>query len=239
MLNSRELKIRAYLVHLFTATGIIFAFLAAAETCSARPDPRWVFSWLAIAVLIDVVDGPLARRWEIKNWALRISGRTIDDTVDYLTFTFIPLLLVWRMHWLAPPGGLWVVLAMGTSLFGFANTNAKQEQEGFFLGFPSYWNIYAYYAGILSAYDGAWVSTSGLLLLSILTVMPVRFVYPNRVRMPWRSVLLVGGIIWGGLLLSVLPWYPYISTALVWISLIYPVFYVILSIYLHLKSSFH
>jgi len=237
LLNSRGLKIRAYFVHLFTAAGIIFAFLAAAETCTAGPDPRWVFFWLAIAVMIDVFDGPLARRWEIKNWALRISGRTIDDIVDYLTFTFIPLLLAWRMHWLTPPGGLWVVLAMGTSLFGFANTNAKQEQEGFFLGFPSYWNIYAYYAGILSAHGGALVSTIVLLLLSILTVVPVRFVYPNQAPKPWRSVLLVGGIIWAALLLSVLPGYPDIPAAVVWISFIYPLFYVILSIYLHLKST--
>ena len=236
MLSQREFKIRAYLVHLFTATGIIFAFLAAAETCSDRPDPRWVFLWLTIAVLIDSVDGPLARRWEIKNWALRISGRTIDDIVDYLTFTFIPLLLVWRMHWLAPPAGLWVVLAMGTSLFGFANTNAKQERDGFFLGFPSYWNIYGYYAGILSAYGGALLSTSALILLSILTVMPVRFVYPNQARRPWRGILLVGGMVWAALVLSVLPWYPYIPAALVWISTIYPAFYVVLSIYLHLKS---
>jgi len=237
LLHSHELKIRAYFVHLFTAAGIIFAFLAAAETCSARPDPRWVFFWLAIAVLIDAVDGPLARRWEIKNWALRISGRTIDDIVDYLTFTFLPLLLVWRMHWLTPPGGLWVVLAMGTSLFGFANTNAKQEQAGFFLGFPSYWNIYAFYAGILSAHGGALVSTSVLLLLSILTVVPVRFAYPNQARKPWRSAVLGGGFIWAALLLSVLPAYPYICAAAVWISLIYPAFYVILSIYLHLKST--
>jgi phosphatidylcholine synthase len=91
-------RLRAYSVHVYTALGVVFAFLAAAETCAPHPDPRWVFVWLTIAVLIDATDGPLARRWHVKSWAPRINGRTIDDIVDYLTFTFVPLLLVWRLQ---------------------------------------------------------------------------------------------------------------------------------------------
>jgi len=122
---------RAYAVHALTASGVAFAFLAAAEVCRASPDPRLVFLYLAIQVLIDAADGPFARRWQVKRYAARIDGRTIDDIVDYLTFTFIPLLLVWRMGWVpfAPglAGAVWIVPALLASLLGFANVGAKDE----------------------------------------------------------------------------------------------------------------
>src|ERR671916_3331022 len=142
-------RLLAALVHVYTASGVLFALAATIEICSSAPDPRLVFVLLAAAVLVDATDGPLARRAEVKRWLPSIDGRTIDDIVDYLTFTFLPLLLVWRMGWLPEPAALWVVPALLASLFGFANTGAKDEEGGFFLGFPSYWNVVAIYAGIL------------------------------------------------------------------------------------------
>jgi phosphatidylcholine synthase len=225
-------KLRAYSVHVYTALGVVFAFLAAAETCGSQPDPRWVFVWLIVAALIDATDGPLARRWHVKSHAPRINGRTIDDIVDYLTFTFIPLLLVWRLQWLPHPAGLWVAAAMVASLFGFANTHIKQTSEGFFLGFPSYWNVYAFYAGLLYTRYGPYVPAVVLGLLTVLTVLPVRFVYPNHISQPWRRLLAVTAVVWLGLLLTILPRYPAVPAWLVWTSLSYPGLYTGLSIYL-------
>lgn len=220
---------RAYAVHVYTASGVVFAFLAAAELCLVEPDPRWVFAWLVAAVLVDATDGPLARVWQVETFASRIQGRTIDDIVDYLTFTFLPLVLVWRMDWLAGPAGLWVCLAMVASLLGFANTHAKLEGEGFFLGFPSYWNVYAFYAGLWAYHDGHLAATVVLLGLTALTVAPVRFLYPNLAPPPWRWPVLVGAALWLGLLLALLPYYPAVPAWLVWISLLYPVGYALLS----------
>lgn len=225
-------KLRAYSVHVYTASGVVFAFLAAAETCAPRPDPRWVFVWLIVAVLIDATDGPLARRWHVKSRAARINGRTIDDIVDYLTFTFIPLLLVWRLQWLPQPAEPWVAAALVASLFGFANAGIKQESEGFFLGFPSYWNVYAFYAGLWYTHYGPHVPAVVLGLLVVLTVLPVRFIYPNHISQPWRRLLVVTAIVWLGLLLTILPRYPAAPTWLVWASLSYPGLYTGLSIYL-------
>ena len=144
----------AYAVHLLTASGVVAAFLAVAELFDDAPDERVVFAWLVVAVVIDAVDGPLARAWDVKRFAADIDGRTIDDIVDYLTFTFIPLLLVWRMGWVpfAPgfAGAAWIVPALVASLLGFANVGAKDEAAGYFRGFPSYWNIAAFYAGLAS-----------------------------------------------------------------------------------------
>ncbi len=232
-------KVRAYGVHVFTASGIIFAFLAIAELFEAAPDPRWVFVWLAIAVLIDAVDGPLARLWDVKTRAPRIGGHTIDDLVDYLNFTFIPLLMVWRMGWVPPPAGLWVVVAMGASLFGFANIAAKQEADGFFLGFPSYWNIVAFYVGLWAEQYppyGAYVSAAAIVILAGLTVAPVRFIYPNQAPSPWQGLVIGGAVGWLGLLLALLPSYPAVSPALMFVSLIYPVFYLGLSAVLDVQD---
>ncbi len=97
-------RIAAHLVHVYTASGVALAFLAAMELCTAQPDVRRFFVFLFGAVLIDATDGPLARRYHVKSWAPNIDGRTIDDIVDYLTFTFLPLLLIWRMEWVPHPG---------------------------------------------------------------------------------------------------------------------------------------
>ena len=226
----------AYSVHLYTASGIIFAFLAIAETYDPHPDPRWVFVWLIIAVFIDSTDGPLARRWQVKSRAPHIAGRTIDDIVDYLTFTFIPLLLVWRLQWLPSPSALWVVPAMLASLLGFANSGAKQEAEGFFRGFPSYWNFAAFYIGVIFTHYGPYVPAVIMAVLTILTLLPVRFLYPNLAPRPWRWPLIVGAGVWLIVLLGCLPVYPRVPTWLLWLSLVYPVWYTGLSVYLDIQS---
>jgi phosphatidylcholine synthase len=161
-----------------------------------------------------------------------IDGRTIDDIVDYLTYTFVPLLLVWRMGWLPEPAVLWIAPALVASLFGFANTAAKDETGGFFLGFPSYWNIVAFYAGFVHSLYGPWVNAAALLLFSLLTVLPVRFLYPNLAPRPWRAPLILGALIWLGMMLWLLRDYPRAEPWVVWLSLLYPAFYFWLSYHL-------
>lgn len=229
-------RIRAHAVHLYTASGVVLAFLAAAETCAPRPDPRRVFLWLALAVLVDASDGPLARRWKVKANAPRIDGRTIDDIVDYLTFTFLPLLLTWRMGWVPEPGWVWVAPALLASLMGFANTGAKDEAGGFFLGFPSYWNVAAFYAGLLFVHAGPWPVAAMLLALAVLTVLPVRFIYPNLAPRPWKVPVLLGAAVWLAVMLAMLPAYPQAPGWLVWASLAYPAFYTLLSAHLARRS---
>ena len=227
---------RAHFVHVYTASGVAFAFLAAVEVASDTPDPRWVFLWLLIAVLIDATDGPLARAWHVKFRAPRFDGRKIDDIVDYLTFTFLPLLLVWRMNWLPPPAVPWIIPALVASILGFANVAAKQEEAGFFLGFPSYWNIYAFYAGLWFVDYGPWLPAILLAMLTVLSILPVRFVYPNLAPRPWRLPMLVGAGVWAVLLAVMLPTYPDVPAWLVWLSAIYPAFYVGLSIWLDIAA---
>jgi phosphatidylcholine synthase len=223
-------RLRAAAVHVYTASGVVLAFLATAEICSAEPDPRTVLILLAVAVLVDATDGPLARRWEVKRWLPAIQGRTIDDIVDYLTYTFVPLLLVWRMGWVPEPALAWIAPALVASLFGFANTGIKDETGGFFLGFPSYWNVVAFYAGPLDRLYGPALNAALLLLLSVATLLPLRFLYPNLAPRPWRTPVILGALLWLGAMLAMLGDYPRVPAWAVWLSLLYPAFYVWLSL---------
>lgn len=232
-------RARAFSVHLLTASGVVAAFLAVAALFDDTPDERIVFAWLVVAVVIDAVDGPLARAWDVKRFAPDIDGRTMDDIVDYLTFTFIPLLLVWRMDWVpfgpGLPGAVWIVPALVASLLGFANVGAKDEAAGYFRGFPSYWNIAAFYGG-LSFYalgeTGRWINGVVLLVLAALTVSPVRFLYPNLAPQPWKLPVLLGAAAWLAMMLGMVFVYRQVPGWVVWVSLIYPAFYVALSIVL-------
>lgn len=241
MSSSRPIagRILAYTVHLLTTSGVVCAFLAARELTEESFDPRWVFLWLIGAAIIDSADGPLARRWKVGSNAPRIDGRRIDDIVDYLNYTFIPLLLVWRAEWLPDGLGAVVVVAMGCSLFGFANVDAKMEEAGLFLGFPSYWNVAAFYIGLFDAAlgpAGAWVNLGIVVGLAILTLLPVRFVYPNVAPEPWKRLLLFGAAIWTGLLLWMLPMFPHPPAWATVLSLAYVVFYLFVSVLCDLKS---
>ena len=228
--DSRGSRLRAVGVHAYTASGAVLAFLATAEICSPTPDPRLVFLLLTAAVLVDATDGTLARRWDIKRALPAIDGRKIDDLVDYLTYTFVPLVLVWRMGWVPEPGVLWIAPALVASLFGFANAGAKDETGGFFLGFPSYWNVVAFYAGFFHRLYGPAVNAATIVLLALATVVPVRFLYPNLTPKPWRGTVLAGAVLWLGVMLALLPGYPRAPAWAVWLSLVYPAFYAALSL---------
>lgn len=234
-------RLAAYAVHCLTAAGMVFALLAAIEILSAECDPRWVFVWFIAATVVDAVDGPLARRFDVWAHAPGIDGRKIDDITDYLTYTFLPLLLVHRMAWLPTPpaapawlGPALLAAAAFTSVLGFANTSAKEEAAGFFRGFPSYWNIVAFYAGLIATFGDAGRWTNALLFaaLAVLTVAPVRFLYPNLAPGKWRLPMLVGGYAWALLVLCMLPWYPTLPTWAVALSAVYPVVYTVASLYL-------
>ena len=231
----------AYGVHLLTASGIAFMFLAAAEMTRTEPRAWLVFVWFLGATFVDAIDGPLARWAKVKEYAGSIDGRTIDDLVDYIGFSFLPLLLIWRMGW-GPGGesiwaGVWVVVPMLASLLGFAHSHAKAEEQGFFRGFPSYWNIVALYAGLSAALlgtAGLWLNGVLLIGLAVMTVSPVWLIYPNLCPKPWKPLVLYGSYAWALLLLCMLPWFPGdVPGWLVLVSLIYPAFYLVLSLALH------
>lgn len=221
----------AYLVHLLTASGVIPAALAVRELVQPDCDPRIVFAYLLLATLIDAVDGPLARKFDVKHVAASIDGRVIDDLLDYLTFAFIPLMLIWRMDWMPTGFGVTVTIAMVASLLGFAHRQAKDETRGVFRGFPSYWNLYAIYAGVFGTQVSPWLTAFILWVLALLTVAPVWVLYPNLAPRRWKLPIFYGGLVWTASLIAILVWnYPSTPMWFVIGSIAYPCFYVYASI---------
>lgn len=178
---SQRRRAAAYAVHAFTASGTVIAMLA----MLAAGDGNWatMFVWLGIALVIDGLDGPLAR-WADTHRALpRYSGDIMDWVIDFITYVFIPAyvliasdLLTGWLGWLAAAA----VLITGT--FYFADTSQKTEGY-YFRGFPAVWNIVILYLFLWDAPD--WFNLILVLLLAGLTFVPIDFVHPTRVTR-WR-----------------------------------------------------
>lgn len=219
--------IAAWLVHLYTASGAVLAFLAARAVIES--DYRAAFFWLALQIVVDATDGTLARLARVSERTPRFNGAKLDDIVDYLTFVFVPALFVWRAILVPDAWTVAVVSAMLlSSAYGFNRVDAKTADH-FFTGFPSYWNIAVLY--LLVAGWGASTNAVVLLLLAVLVFVPIRYVYPSRTR-PMRTLTNVLGIAWGAAMLAMIWLYPAIPRRLFWASMIYPVYYVTLSLIL-------
>src|SRR5919206_4293746 len=147
---SRWLRLRATAVHLYTASGMVLALLMVFAAFQGAPVPAL---WLMLATLvIDSTDGLLARRFRVKEFLPSFDGSLLDNIVDYMTYVLAPILLLWTAGYL-PDGTFGVVLAalpLLASSYQFCQVDAKTgdgaETDHFFLGFPSYWNILAFYA---------------------------------------------------------------------------------------------
>lgn len=221
----------AWLVHAYTASGAILAFLAIRAVVDA--DYRTAFFWLALQVFVDATDGALARRARVSERLPWFNGAKLDDIIDYLTYVFVPAVIVWRAALVPGPSMLVVVIAvLLSSAYGF-NTASAKTSDHFFTGFPSYWNIVVFYL-LVAGFSRA-TNAAILLACAVLVFVPIRYVYPSRTP-ACRPLTMVLGVVWSVLLLVMLWNYPDVSRAMFWASLAYPVYYFALSMYLHLRG---
>ena len=215
----------AWLVHLYTASSAVLALLATRAIFEYRL--RDAFFWLGAAIVIDATDGVLARAARVSQRLPWFNGAKLDDIVDYLTYVFVPAVIVWRALLVPEAWTLPVSSAMLlSSAYGFNREDAKTSDH-FFTGFPSYWNLVVFYLYLLQA--GQTFNAMVLLALAVLVFVPIRYVYPSRTP-AWRGVTVGLGVLWG-IALVVMVWQlPVVSPVLLWASLLFPVYYVILSL---------
>lgn len=212
----------AWLVHLYTASGLVLAAGAAAVGVSGDPEGlRRALLLLVAANVVDATDGWLARRADVAGALPGFDGRRLDDIVDFLAYTAVPLFLLWRSGVLAPAPAAWLLLPLLASAYGFAQADAKTA-DGFFLGFPSYWNVVALYLIELRPPGGAALAL--IVALSALTFVPARYLYPSQPGRLNRWTAAAGGI-WGVVILAALLGIP--SDPRTWLvaSLAYPAWY--------------
>lgn len=226
----RRARVISWLVHGYTASGLGCAWLA--YMALREGDALRFFLWLAIAVVIDSTDGFLARRAQVAAVLPEFDGRKLDDITDYITYVLLPMfgvvelgLLPARWEWLS-------ILPLLASGYGFNQERAKTEDA--FVGFPSYWNVVAFYMLLLGWPAG--VNAVLLVVLSGMVFWPVHYVYPTRARRLMGLTLSLAAI-WGGLCLAALLSYgiPQ-SRTLALVSLFFPVYYVVLSAAHHART---
>ena len=184
-------------VHVLTAAGGVLGLLSLLSAC----DGHWVaaFAWLGAALIVDGVDGPLARMVDVKRALPRFSGEELDHLVDYVTYVTVPAFMVARAG--IVPESLRLPLAaviMLSSLYHFSDTESKTA-DGYFVGFPAIWNVVVLYCFVLDLPPAA--SASIIVICTVFTFIPLYWVHPLRVR---RLRLLTFAVVsaWGAAAVS-------------------------------------
>lgn len=222
----------AWLAHAYTASGVVLAFLATRHVIDHQY--REAFFWLYVQVFVDSTDGVWARRARVSTLLPWFNGAKLDDIADYLAYVFVPALIVWRALLVPDAWTLPVAFAMLlSSAFGFNREDAKTPDH-FFTGFPSYWNIVVFYLSVAGL--SPFVNGAILLLLAALVFVPVRYVYPSRTPI-LQPVTLTLGVLWAVLMVVMLWQFPAVSPLVFWASLVFPAYYVVVSVLLHVRRS--
>lgn len=187
------LRLTAFAIHLLTASGAFLAFLA--MMAAIRGAWAEMFGWLGAALVVDGVDGPLARRFDVKKNAGRWSGEILDLIVDYLTYVFIPavaLVSSGEMYYpLAIPAAAIIIM---TGAIYFADTRMK-TRDASFQGFPGCWNMVVL---VMFATDYTnWTGFLIVLAMGLAQFLPLRFVHPVRTAL-WRKLTLPVAFGWLG-----------------------------------------
>ncbi|MGK5172426.1 CDP-alcohol phosphatidyltransferase family protein [Geodermatophilus sp. CPCC 205761] len=228
-----QLRLAGAAVHAYTASGSVLALLIV--LAAVEGDPVTAL-WLGLAALVvDGTDGMLARRLRVKETIPWFDGARLDDIVDYLTYVFAPVVLLWTTGSLPSGAAGWVVAALPllASSYQFCRVDAKTDDHTF-LGFPSYWNVVAFYAVVLDA--SPVVVAAFVVVFSVLVFVPVRYLYPSRTP-ALQGVSLVLTAVWLATYAVLLLQYPDPHPVVVALSLSYLVYYLAVSGWLTARAA--
>jgi phosphatidylcholine synthase len=217
----------AWLVHLYTALGAVVAFVTILSIEQLRfQEAFWLMS---LAVVIDATDGTLARATRVKELIPWFDGDRLEDIIDYANYVIVPCWFFIHASLLPAADALWLAsLPLLASAYGFCQKQAKTS-DNFFLGFPSYWNIIAFYSYILGS--PLWINAFAILLLSVLIFVPIKYIYPSR-SPHFRILTNTLGSLWGLAVLAIIYLLPEPPRSLVFVSLLFPAYYTALSLWL-------
>ena len=226
-------RVLATLVHIYTASGAVLALLMV--HFAYQHQVRTVLWLFLLAMFIDGTDGFLARRVRVKEVMPGFDGAMLDNIVDYLTYTFAPAILLWANGYLpdGPMGAVCASVPLLASCYQFCRTDAKTEDH-FFLGFPSYWNIAAFYAIVF-----AWTPTTTAIVLWLLAIaifIPVKYVYPSRTEAMWQLNMALS-VVFLALYAWITATLPDPSAFVVGLSLAYVAYYLAVSLWLTFRAS--
>ena len=161
----------------------------------AAADEQWsmMFLWLVIAFFVDGIDGPLARKYDVKNHAARFDGVLLDLIIDYLTYVFIPAFALFKSG-LLPGWTGWIAIIIITfaSAMYFCDGNMKTNDYSFH-GFPGCWNMLVIV--LFAIQPNFWVILALVTVLAIAMFLPIKFIHPVRTKR-WRNLSLPLALAW-------------------------------------------
>lgn len=223
---TRAASAKAWLAHAYTALGLVVATAMAVLIVRGGDAAfRSAFGLMMVATAIDATDGALARWARVKDVLPQFDGSALDDLIDFHTYVSLPLLLLWRAEVL-PSGLSWLlVLPLLSSAYGFSQVHAKTS-DGYFLGFPSCWNVVALYLYLLPM--PAWLTAAIVGAFAALTFVPTPYLYATRGG-PFATTINAGAAVWFVLLALVLLDAGGLGRTLTLVSLVYPLAYFVLS----------
>ena len=184
-------KAPAHFVHLLTATGAVFAMLA----MLAAVEEKWslMFLWLVVAFIVDGIDGPLARRFDVEKNAPQFDGKLLDLIIDYLTYVFVPAYALFKSELLPGwTGWIAIIVITFTSAMYFADNRMKTKDNSF-SGFPGCWNMVVLV--LFAVKPDFWITLSVVVVLAVAMFVPVKFIHPVRTER-WRAVSLPVTVAW-------------------------------------------
>lgn len=232
-LTDRTPRVRAtsIFVHAYTASGAVLALLM---VHFAYQGETAIVLWLFLAAMfIDGTDGFLARWARVKQVHPGFDGSLLDNIVDYMTYALAPMALLLTTGHL--PSGAWGLVVASipllASCYQFCRTDAKTDDH-YFLGFPSYWNIVAFYVIALDLSPA--VTTATLLVLCVMVFVPIKYLYPSRTEILWPITMAITSL-WFVAFAAIVATLPNPPLWLVLVSLAYPVYYTAVSGYLTVR----
>jgi phosphatidylcholine synthase len=196
---SPRARAAAFSVHVFTALGAGIALIAQLE--AVREHWAAMFGWLGLALMVDGIDGPIARKLDVGRLQPNWSGDVLDLVVDFVTYVFVPAYAITAGGLLLPLAAplLGVGIVVSSALY-FADRRMKSA-DNHFRGFPALWNAVAFYLFLLHWPPA--LSSVAVAILIVATFIPFHVLHPVRVAR-WRKLTLSLIAVWAALALYVL-----------------------------------
>ena len=193
-------KVRASLVHFLTGSGIIFSFLALVSVIEGFKLQTFMF--LGVALIIDIIDGTLARRYKIDVIFPNIDGKTLDTIIDYINYILIPCIMLYKFNYLPQNFSLIIpIVILCISLYSYINIKLIDASFSY-LGFPSIWNIILLYLEILSF--NKWINLLIIIFFVFLKFIPFKVLHPMRFpKLKKTNITLLFGTIFTSLVLLI------------------------------------
>lgn len=220
-----------WLIHIYTGLGIPIAALTLYNCI--KGEIKTAFLFMFIAIFIDATDGFLARRFNISKILIKFDGRKLDDLVDFLNYVLVPIAMAYFLKILPGSNLAFGLIPVIASAYGFSQVSSKTE-DSFFLGFPSYWNLVVFYLYFLKL--SALFNSIIFIVLSAAVFVPIKYIIPFKTK-PFAKVTNIFCVLWSINLASIVGFLPNPPLWLVILSIIFPAYYISLSIYLHFSKT--